>query len=188
MSNKEVRRLTTLSAPRTPHTLSWRDTILDEFVPNVSKLTLVADPDGLLTEERLALALRQRGFELIEFNDPIEFRYAYESNYRSIWDRGEHTDLVVILRLQDTEMESLPYDLLQAGRKLAFNLGDLFPNMSYPVIESLDRSLLDALYDAQAAFAPERMGDNATRDFILRHVFGIAAELLTSPVDLLRAL
>jgi len=168
--------------------MTWRDTILDEFVPNVSKLTLVADPDGLLTEERLALALRQRGFELIEFNDPVEFRYAYESNYRSIWDRGEHTDLVVILRLQDKEMESLPYDLLQAGRKLAFNLGDLFPNMSYPVIESLDRSLLDALYDAQAAFAPERMGDNATKDFILRHVFGIAAELLTSPVDLLRAL
>jgi hypothetical protein len=24
------------------------------------------------------------------------------------------------------------YDLLQAGRKLSFNLGDLFPNFSYP--------------------------------------------------------
>jgi len=106
---------------------SWRDAILNDFVPNVSKLTLVADPDCLLTEEKLALELRGRGFDLIEFNDPVEFRYAYESKYRSIWDRGEHTDLVVILRLQDAELESLPYDLLQAGRKLSFNLGDLFP-------------------------------------------------------------
>jgi hypothetical protein len=167
---------------------SWRAAILNDFVPNVSKLTLVADPDCLLTEEQLALELRGRGFDLIEFSDPVEFRYAYESKYRSIWDRGEHTDLVVILRLQDVELESLPYDLLQAGRKLSFNLGDLFPNLSYSVIEKLDRSLLDALFEAQRKSPPDRMGDNATKDFILRHVFGIAAELIASDVVLLRAL
>ena len=167
---------------------SWRDAILNDFVPKVSKLTLVADPDCLLTEEKLALELRGRGFDLIEFSDPVEFRYAYESKYRSIWDRGEHTDLVVILRLQDAELESLPYDLLQAGRKLSFNLGDLFPTLSYPVIEKLDRSLLDALFEAQRKSPPDRMGDNTTKDFILRHVFGIAAELIASEVELLRAL
>ena len=167
---------------------SWRDAILNDFVPNVSKLTLVADPDNLLTEEKLALELRRRGFDLIEFNDPVEFRYAYESKYRSSWDRGEHSNLVVILRLQDAELESLPYDLLKAGRKLSFNLGDLFPNLSYSVIEKLDRSLLDALYNAQRKSPPDRMGDNATKDFILRHVFGIAAELIADKVELLRAL
>lgn len=167
---------------------SWRDAILNDFVPNVSKLTLVADPDCLLTEEKLALELRGRGFDLIEFSDPVEFRYAYESKYRSLWDRGEHTDLVVVLRLQDAELESLPYDLLQAGRKLSFNLGDLFPNLSYPVIEKLDRSLLDSLFEAQRKSPPDRMGDNATKDFILRHVFGIAAELIANEVELLRAL
>ncbi|QWP65857.1 BREX-3 system phosphatase PglZ [Akkermansia muciniphila] len=167
---------------------SWRDTILNDFVPNVSKLTLVADPDCLLTEEKLALKLRERGFDLIEFNDPIEFRYAYESKYRLIWDRGEHTDLVVILRLQNTELDSLPYDLLGAGRKLSFNMGDLFPNMSYPVIEQLDRSLLDSLFEAQCKSLPDRMGNNATKDYILRHVFGIAAELIVNDVELLRTL
>lgn len=167
---------------------SWRNTILKDFVPNVAKLTLVSDPDCLLTEEKLALALRDRGFDLIEFNDPIEFRYAYESKYRSIWDRGEHTDLVVILRLQDAELAALPYDLLQAGRKLSFCLGDLFPNMSYPVVEQLDRSLLDSLFDAQRKTSPDRMGDNATKDFILRHVFGVAAELISTEVELLRFL
>jgi len=167
---------------------SWRDAILNDFVLGVSKLTLVADPDCLLTEEKLALALRNRGFDLIEFNDPVEFRYAYESKYRSIWDRGEHTDLVVILRLQDTELETLPYDLLQAGRRLSFNLGELFPNLSYPVVEKLDRSLLDTLFDAQCKSQPDRMGDNATKDFILRYVFSIAAELISNDVELLRNL
>lgn len=167
---------------------SWREDILKEFVPRVSKLTLVADPDGLLAEEKLALELRRRGFDLIEFADPIEFRYAYETMYRSIWDRGQQTDLVVILRTASTDLESLPYDLLQAGRELSFNLGDIFPNLSYSVIENLDRKLLDTLYDAQCRYAPESMGKNASMDFILRNVFHISVDLIHSDVDLLHAL
>lgn len=167
---------------------SWRDSILNDFIPNVSKLTIVADPDCLLTEEKLALELRGRGFDLIEFSDPVEFRYAYESKYRSIWDRGKHTDVVVVLRLQDAELESLPYDLLQAGRKLSFNLGDLFPNLSYPVIEKLDRSLLDALFEAQRKSPPDRMGDNASKDFILRSVFKFPLDSIDNDVELLKLL
>ncbi len=168
--------------------INWRSTILENFVPQVAKLTLVSDPDGLLTEEKLAVELRNRGFDLIEFNNPIEFRYAYESKYRSTWDRGEHSDLVVILRIQDSELEDLPYDLLQAGRKLSFSLGELFPNMSYPVLEKLDRSLLDLLFNAQQKADTDRMGDNATKDFVLRHVFSVAGELISTEVELLRFL
>lgn len=167
---------------------SWRDAILNEFVPKVSKLTLVADPDSLLAEEKLALELRRRGFDLIEFKDPVEFRYVYESKYRSLWDRGEYTDLVVTLRLQDTELTSLPYDLLKAGRKLSFNLGKLFPNLSYPVVQKLDLSLLDSLFDAQRRLPSGRLGDNATKDLILSQVFDIVAERINNEVELLSTL
>ena len=167
---------------------TWRDVILKDFVPNVSKLTLVADPDGLLTEEKLVIELSQRGFELLEFTDPVEFRYVYELNYRSIWDKGENTDLVIILRLQNNELASLPYDLLHKGRKLAFDLGALFPNLSYPVLEQFDRGLLDVLFEAQTQFTPARLGDKATKDFMLKHVFNIETDLLTTEVALLRTL
>jgi len=167
---------------------SWRDTILTHFVPEVSRLTLVADPDALLSEEHLAMELRQRGFSLIEFSDSVEFRYAHESQFRPMWDQGECTDLVVELRLPTSAIDALPYDLLCAGKQLSFDLGGLFPHFSYPVLQSLDRSLLDALFDAQRKVSPGRMGDNATKDFILRHIFGFAAELITTDVDLLRLL
>ena len=167
---------------------NWRDAILNEFVPKVSKLTLVADPDSLLSEEKLALELRRRGFDLIEFKDPVEFRYVYEAKYRSLWDRDEYTDLVVILRHQEPGLTSLPYDLLRAGKKLSFNLGTLFPNLSYPIVEKLDLSLLDSLFDAQRKLPPGRLGENATKDFILRQVFGIAAEQIDNEVELLSTL
>lgn len=167
---------------------SWRDQILKEFTPKVARLTLVADPDGLLLEEGILEGIRERGFELIPFDDPIAFRYAYESKFRSRWDRGEHTDLVVVLRSRASDLSGLPFDLLQAGRRLSFSLGDIFPNLSYPVVTALDRGDLDALYEAQQRYAPGQLGDNATKEFVLRHVFEIAPELIKQPSDLLRVL
>ena len=167
---------------------SWRDQVLKEFTPQVAHLTLVADPDGLLLEEGILHGIRERDFELIPFEDHVAFRYAYESKFRSRWDKGEHTDLVVVLRSPSSDLDSLPYDLLQAGRKLSFNLGDLFPNLSYPVVAALDVQDLDALFRAQIRHTPGNMGDNATKEFVLRHVFEIAPELIKQPSDLLRVL
>ncbi len=167
---------------------TWRDQILREFTPKVARLTLVADPDGLLLEEGVLEGIRERGFELIPFEDHVAFRYAYESKFRSRWDRGEQTDLVVVLRSEAGDLGSLPYDLLQAGRRLHFNLGDIFPNLSYPVVTALDRGDLDALYEAQKRHAPGVLGNNATKEFVLRHVFEIAPELIKKPSDLLRVL
>ena len=179
----------THSALRTSHSAeSWRSQILREFTPKVARLTLVADPDGLLLEEGILEGIRERGFELILFEDHIAFRYAYESKFRSRWDRGEPSDLVVVLRSPASDLTRLPYDLLQASRRLSFNLGDIFPNLSYRVVAALDRGDLDALYEAQKRYAPGMLGDNATKDFVLRHVFGIAPELVKQPSDLLGVL
>jgi hypothetical protein len=167
---------------------SWRDQILKEFTSKVARLSLVADPDALLLEERILEAIHETGFELISFEDHIAFRYAYESNFRSRWDRGEYADPVLVLRSQKSDLSSLPYDLLQAGRKLSFNLGQIFPTLSYRVVTALDRGDLDALYEAQARHAPGSLGDNATKEFILRHVFEIAPELIKQPSELLRVL
>lgn len=167
---------------------SWRDVILKHFVPPINRLTLVADPDALLTEEKLALELRSRGVDLMEFSNAIEFRYAFESQFRSLWDQDKGTDLFVVLRVPSSTLDALPYDLLRVGKGLAFDLGSIFPHFSLPVLQSLDRSLLDSLHEAQNRAQLDQMGDYATKDFLLRHVFGFAVELIATDVELLRAL
>jgi len=165
-------------------TSSWRDYILQEFTPGISKLTIVADPDELLLEEKILAEIRQRGFELLTFEDPVAFRYAYESRFRSHWDRGENTELVVILRTRTEELNSLPFDLLTSGRKLSFNIGDIFPNLSYPVLICLDHSYYDELYQAEILFEHGQLGDNATKDFILKNIFKIDPMVITEDYDL----
>jgi hypothetical protein len=166
---------------------SWRDSILKHFAKGIARLTLVADADGLLAEERIAHAIQERGFDLIPFEDPVAFRYAYESRYRSNWDAGKETDLVVILR-SEHGLTSLPYDLLRAGRQLKFGLHPLFPKLNYPILNALDYTHLDALYEAYSRYDGSTLGESATKDFILTHCFGIVPSLVKTPVDLLKIL
>lgn len=167
---------------------NWRDTILKNFQPKISRLTLVADPDGLLTEEGMLSAIRDRGFDLLSFDDPIAFRYAYESQYRSRWDEQKKTDLVVILRSAEQQLNKLPYDLLKAGRSLTFALHQLFPKLNYPVIAGLDRAYLDAVDEAYQKHDGDQLTERETKDFVLMQCFSIVPKLIRKPVDLLKVL
>ena len=167
---------------------NWRDSILKNFKPKISRLTLVADPDGLLTEEGMLTAIRDRGFNLIRFDDSIAFRYAYESQYRSQWDKGQNTDLVVVLHSAEPQLNKLPYDLLKAGRQLPFALHQFFPKLNYKVIAGLDRAYLDAIDEAYQQHDGSQLTERETKEFVLMHCFGIVPKLIKTPVQLLKEL
>lgn len=167
---------------------NWRDTILENFKPKISRLTLVADPDGLLTEEGMLSAIKDQGFDLIPFDDSIAFRFVYESQYRSQWDRVQTTDLVVVLRSAEQQLSKLPFDLLKAGRPLSFALHQLFPKLNYPVIAGLDRAYLDAVDEAYQKHDGEQLTERETKEFVLMHCFSIVPKLIKKPVDLLKML
>jgi len=167
---------------------NWRDNILKNFKPKISRLTLVADPDGLLTEEGMLSAIRERGFDLIPFDDSIAFRFAYELQYRSLWDKGQNTDLVVVLRSADQQLSKLPFDLLKAGRQLTFALHQLFPKLNYPVIAGLDRTYLDAIDESYQKHDGDQLTERETKEFVLMHSFSIVPKLIKSPVELLKVL
>ncbi|WPB80941.1 BREX-3 system phosphatase PglZ [Archangium violaceum] len=173
----------------------WRGPILQHFSEASAKagrLTVVSDPDELLTEPGVVERLAARGFELITFGDPVAFRYAYESRFRQHWDRGEATHLVVVIRTDHGDLKHIPHDLLEeareSGRVLSFSLVHLFPSLAPNVVAELDPQHFDALAHAFEHANPGNLGTNATRDFVLRHVFEIAPELIKQPADLLRVL
>ncbi len=167
---------------------SWRNQILNYFTPEVSKLTIVFDPDSVLQEEFLISLIKQRGFEIIEYEDSISFRYAYESLYRSLWDKGLKTDLIVVLRSKSDNENDLPYDLLKAGRKIFLHLSDIFPYLSLPVVKTLHPVFYDKLYAAHNNYLHSIASENETRDFILLYVFDIAPQVIKSTTEILKTL
>ena len=175
--------------------LGWREPILKHFTPEIAeatRLTIVGDPDQLLSEEEILSALSESGFDVIPFVDQIAFRFAYEARYRQIWDRGETTNLVVVLRSPSGDIDALPYDLLEQAREqarcLTFSIADIFPSLVPNIVLALDRTCFDAIYAAHGGDDGTRLGRNASMDFVLRHVFKITPELITEPADLMRVL
>lgn len=174
---------------------SWRKPILSQFtrdIADATRLTIVADPDELLAEQHLLDELRSRGFELIPFEDPVAFRFVYETQYRSIWDQGDRTTLVVVLRAARQDTDRIPFDLLEKargqGRCLRISLGELFPKLAPGVLSELEPSSLDPLYRAEAERSGGVLGENPTRDHVLHHVFEVVPDLVREPAELLRLL
>jgi hypothetical protein len=168
--------------------MNWRDQILAEFPSQIARLTLVADPDNLVSEELVLQELQARGYSILFFENSLAFRYAYEAGYRSHWDQDESGDLVVIVPGPSADLRSLPYDVWAVGRHSSFSLADIFPRLDSRLVGDLDRSDLDPLYQAQARFSPAQLGYNATGDFALRYVFEIDPEAIRQEADLLRVL
>jgi hypothetical protein len=173
----------------------WRGPILQHFSEasaRAGRLTVVSDPDDLLTEPGVVERLASQGFELITFGDPVAFRYAYERRFRQHWDRGDAAHLVVVIRTDHGDLRHIPHDLIEeareSGRVFSLSLMGVFPSLAPNVVAELDPQHFDALAHALAHANPGNLGLNATRDFVLRHVFGIAPELIKQPADLLRVL
>lgn len=167
---------------------NWRDYILQHFTEPIHRLTLVADPDGLLLEEELLATVRTRGFDLIPFDDVVTFRYTYEANYRRHWDDKQPTHLVVILRSSEASLQNLPDDVLQSSYQLCFGLPELFPKLSYPVIKILDSIYIQPLYEAYQDYDGPEMGDQSSKDFVLRNIFNTTPNTIKTQLDLLKLL
>ncbi|MFC1695234.1 BREX-3 system phosphatase PglZ [Pseudomonadota bacterium] len=162
----------------------WRKTIVDAFVPNLALVTLVADPDDLLSDEQLQSEITSKGFDLLWFGDPIEFRYLYEQTRVSAIHEGQ--ELVIAFRGDDSLAEQVPFDVLQRARVLEFSLAGLFPALSASVITNLDRSLLDKLDYESIGKAQQPLGDQATLELLTRSALGMSVSDVHTTADFYR--
>ena len=167
---------------------NWQEQILSDLIPGLAPVTLAADPDCLLLDEDLLAAIRGKGFELFTFEDPVAFRLAHESRFRSRSALGDGGDEELLLRFDHDDLATVPYDLLQAGRPLRFTLSELFPGLSYPILAALERCHLEEVHRARGEHGRGELGKTATKDFVLRHVFGIRPAEIKRPADLLHVL
>lgn len=165
--------------------MDWHQEILQQFVPLAKRITTALDPDHLLAEEKLQQEIRRRGFNLLTYTEPVSFRYQYEKEYRRRWEQGENLELVVICHTEE-DIKNLPYDILSNSRQLEFSLAELFPHLSPPIVaELINRADLTKLYAAYHHTKPAtRLGQEATRRYILQQVYEIVPEQLNEPAAL----
>jgi len=171
---------------------SWRDTVLNQLTPGLSDYFVVEDPDHLMTEPGIQGELIQSGFEFYPFDNSIELRHFYELKVRhkqSIGineNRGE--SLVISIDTDTSSINDLPFDITRHSRKVSLSLSDCFPELFQDVLKCLELEELDSLERAVSEYTPGILGDTASRDFVLRHIYQVAPEVIQTSADLLRTL
>lgn len=167
----------------------WIDRILNEFPSEVARLWVAADPDGVLLDEQILSLLRERGFEVLPFEDSVSFRAEYEERYRAAWDRCEDGPTkALVLHFRGTNVIDLPWDYLRQARRVSLSLADLFPKLSYGVVRQIGAEYLEPLFEAQSRHASQSLGEAATKEFVLTHIFRISPHLISRSEELWREL
>lgn len=136
--------------------------ILSHFPPHTHLLTLVSDPDRLLAGEALMVELAKRGFHIIEETDPALLRHRVEEV------RPFDPKRPVLLITTDA-LENLPYDLYQPAYRLTLSLHQYFPNLAYPVLQTLSPDQVEKL--GYCLPPTETLSRQKTIDYLLREVF-----------------
>ncbi len=167
----------------------WTDRILKEFTPDLCRLWIVSDPDNVLLDEPILSGLRERGFDLLPFEDSVVFRAEFEDRYRAAWDMGQAGPAKsLILHLRSTNIGDLPWDYLTHARKVSLSLANLFPQLSYVVVRQIGNEHLERLFDIQAKHVSQPLGEGLTKDLVLTHIFQISPHLISSSADFWRDL
>ena len=94
----------------------------------------------------------------------------------------------LVLHLRGTHISDLPWDYLRQSRRVSLSLANLFPRLSYPVVRQIGAEHHEALFAAQAKHASQALGESATKEFVLNHIFKISPHLISRPEDLWREL
>jgi len=168
----------------------WQDLILGQFGHEQTQSVVVVDPDRLMQDDVLISELQARRYDILNFTTEIAFRNEFEERYRSRWDQGEKTHIVVIVHSSEAARQ-LPYDLERKSHVIEIGLHQVFPRLNRIVLTHLDRHYYPALFQAHTTLERDNKictTETETIRFILRSVFGIDPVALKSPERLVAML
>lgn len=167
---------------------TWNEALLERFAPDmasVAEVSVVVDPDNLLTDERILGELVRRGYHPLVYAEPIAFRLEYETTFTP--SSKPTYGLVVVFRGDEANIDELPFDLLSTASKservIKLSLLRVLPELDLSVVRALEPADLQILHGAVQRLQPGRLGRNATLDFALRNVFGVSPERLYAAQD-----
>lgn len=148
--------------------------LLRHFPSQVHRLTLVHDPDHILADESLVAELARRGFVILYTQDAVQL----------FIELSQITDAAnPLIIITATALKELPYSLWQEGHPVSLALHTFFPNLSYPVLQTLSPQQRWQL--SQVSLPPQPMGRQGSIDFLLAHLFAVDWDALAVPAGLI---
>lgn len=171
----------------------WHSRILPSFTPELAELStsaisVVSDPDDLFSDELLAKALWESGFEVVPNRDPIETRLRYEQA-RAVLDEGSNLDRALVLTFNPSEDVGIPYDIAERARLAGrfydqWTVGAWLKSLDPVVVRTCGVAVLDEVLAADAGFNDPTSPED-TANLLLEDVYALHLPERSAPARLL---
>ena len=152
---------------------NWRDKITSQ-IQNREGLFILLDPQFVVSSDaKLQETLHNLGFEIIQVTNTIYFRYQLEQAKK---------DPMKILSIWNEDKNKIPWDILSKCEKdhtiINCSALELFPKLSAKVVEQLDPSYYDKLYEKYEELVTNQLSEVETIKFVLERIFGISPKVI----------
>ncbi|MCC5856372.1 MAG: BREX-3 system phosphatase PglZ [Idiomarina sp.] len=161
---------------------NWADKLINKLNLDGAFVYLLDDPDGLCFEPHIAAFFNDKQATLVDDADPLVLRLSFEQ-----WHKASST-AALLIRIVDEHTQSVPYDIAQTARKVSFNLAEICSEIDSDSLRQIPALFYQTVVDAIDVYRPGKLTPQASTDFILRHVYKIAPEVIQNHVDVVRLL
>ncbi len=162
--------------------MNWQEKITNYFTSKGSNY-VVSGNHRLLRDKNLQDLFKKGNCDVYFYDDPIAFRYVYETTLRHIEGTNRPTTLIVI---QDNQFNQIPYDIYQDANRVTLSLKSIFPKFDGSIVQKCPVELYQKIYEAHSR-CPDMLSENDTIDFILREVCSIETTLLVDEISVVKA-
>lgn len=162
--------------------MTWQDDVIHKLNLDGAFVYIINDPDGLLYEPVIATLLQEKNSLIVDDDDPLALRLAYET-----W-RSDENKTPFLIRLPAERDIFIPHDIQRESKEIDFHLSEFFQDIDSAILRLLPAAFYQSVMDALKSFAPGRLSPQSSLDFLLRHIYRIAPEIIQSSTDLVRLL
>lgn len=152
--------------------------LLNKLAVDYENRILLFDQTGIFDRSGARQLAADKGFEIIEYTDPEEFRYLYELKLR---DREELKTLIHVR----TPGIFVPCDIRSRYYNVIVDYVTLFPKLDAAELGKFHHIDLDLLFVAYQNYYGASLGAKATRDFVNSKIYAEANA--NELVDVLKA-
>lgn len=162
--------------------MTWQKKIIQRLNLNGPFLYIINDPDGLCFEPTILKSLQQADVCLLDNPDPFDLRLSYEQ-----WIKDK-AGRALLIRLTELESHFIPYDIDDSAKSIDFHLSEICQNIDTSVLRTVSSFHYQFIIDALITYRPGKLNQQASQDFLLRHLYCIAPEIIKSHTDVVRLL
>lgn len=163
---------------------NWRTSILNMIRHSDDLVTLVLDPDNLLADQQLVRILKESQHDIHTYNNPVEFRYYYESHYRMKWENNTPVETKLIVRFLTHESSKIPPDLKERCYIIPITISDVFPTLNAFTLRQIGTAEFDRIFQGLDPIPGEQMNESETKKFLLESIYHYPISRISNRIDL----